>query len=174
VDTVAGLVALADVGVIEVHPWNSTIDDLEHPDQMVFDLDPGDGVEWNFVQQTAIELRNWLKHEHRLQSWPKATGGKGLHLMVPLDGSRDHDQAREWSHRLMASFARKDARYTVSSSLRERPGRLFLDYLRNGRGTTAVGTYSPRARPGFPVAVPLTWKQVEGGVRADAKLMMEF
>jgi bifunctional non-homologous end joining protein LigD len=168
VDSVAGLVALADIGVIEVHPWNSTLDDLEHPDQMVFDLDPGEGIEWEFVRETALDVRDWLKTEFGLRSWPKATGGKGLHLMVPLDGSRTHDEARDWSHTLMGQYARKDQRYTVSASLAARPGHLFLDYLRNGRGTTAVGTYSPRARPGFPVAAPLTWKQVEQGTRSQA------
>jgi bifunctional non-homologous end joining protein LigD len=167
VDSVPGLVAMADLGVIELHPWNSTVDDLEHPDQMVFDLDPGTGIEWEFIRDTALDLRNWLKGEHGLKSWPKATGGKGLHLMVPLDGSRTHDQARAWSHQLMGLYARKDRRYTVSASLSARPGHLFLDYLRNGRGTTAVGTYSPRARPGFPVAAPMTWKQVELGIRSD-------
>jgi bifunctional non-homologous end joining protein LigD len=169
VDSVAGLVALSDLGVIEVHPWNSTVDELERPDHMVFDLDPGSGIGWEFVRDTALDLRNWLKAEHGLKSWPKATGGKGLHIMVPLDGSRTHDQARDWSHTLMGQYAKRDGRYTVSSSLASRPGHLFLDYLRNGRGTTAVGTYSPRARPGFPVAAPMTWKQVTQGVRSDFK-----
>jgi bifunctional non-homologous end joining protein LigD len=171
VDSVAGLVALADIGIIEVHPWNATVDDLEHPDQMVLDLDPGAGIEWGFVRDTALDLNEWLKKEHGLKSWPKATGGKGLHLVVPLDRSRTHDEARDWSHTLMGKYARKDSRYTVTASLAARPGHLFLDYLRNGRGTTAVGTYSPRARPGVPVAVPLTWQQVERGIRSDAVSM---
>jgi bifunctional non-homologous end joining protein LigD len=119
-------------------------------------------------------MRDWLKREHKLTSWPKATGGKGLHIMVPLDRSRTHDEIRDWSHRLMAQYARKDQRYTVSSSLSARPGHLFLDYLRNGRGTTAVGTYSPRARPGFPVAVPMTWKQVRDGIGSDFKSLTDF
>jgi bifunctional non-homologous end joining protein LigD len=169
VDSVAGLIALPELGVIEVHPWNSTIDDVEHPDQMVFDLDPGDGIPWEFVQDTALNLRDWLKEEHGLKSWPKATGGKGLHLMVPLDLTRTHDEVRDWSHTLVGAFARKDRRYTVLSSLAARPNHLFLDYLRNGRGTTAVGTYSPRARPGFPIALPLTWTQVEKGIRSDER-----
>jgi bifunctional non-homologous end joining protein LigD len=88
--------------------------------------------------------------------------------MVPLDGSRAHDEARDWSHRLVAQFARHDRRYTISSILAARPGHLFLNYLRNGRGTTASGTYSPRARPGFPVPVPLTWAAVERARRSDA------
>jgi bifunctional non-homologous end joining protein LigD len=168
VDSVAGLVALADIGIIELHPWNATVDNLEHPDQMVFDLDPGDGIEWGFVTDTALALRDFLKSEEGLSSWPKATGGKGLHLMVPLDGSRTHDQARAYANEIAGRFAKRDSRYTVVSNPRLRPSRVFIDYLRNGRGQTAIGAYSPRARPGFPIAMPLTWKQVEKGVRSDA------
>jgi bifunctional non-homologous end joining protein LigD len=109
-----------------------------------------------------------------LTSWPKATGGKGLHLMVPLDRSKTHNQVRDWSRALSGRFDRNDCRHTVSSSLAARPGHLFFDYLRNGRGTTAVGRYSPRARPGFPLAVPLTWHQVERGARSDAATLTDF
>jgi bifunctional non-homologous end joining protein LigD len=148
VDSVAGLIALVDIGVIELHPWNATVDDLEHPDQMVFDLDPGSGIEWEFVRDTALSLRDFLKAEEGLSSWPKTTGGKGLHVMVPLDARRAHDEARDYAHEIASRFARRDSRYTVTSNLKLRSGRLFIDYLRNGRGQTAVGAYSPRAREG--------------------------
>lgn len=167
IDSVAGLVALVDIGVIELHPWNATLDDLEHPDQMVFDLDPGSGIAWEFVRDTALGLRDFLKAEERLSSWPKTTGGKGLHVTVPLDGRRTHDQTRNYAREIASRFARRDSRYIVVSNLKQRPGHLFIDYLRNGRGQTAVGAYSPRARPGFPVAAPLTWSQVAKGARSD-------
>ena len=173
VDSAAGLASLADIGVVEVHPWNAMVDDLEHPDQMVFDLDPGSGIEWEFVTDTALALRDFLKQDEGLASWPKATGGKGLHVMVPLDRSRDHDQARRFAHELAARFAGRDPRYTVVADLKQRPGRLFIDYLRNGRGQTAVGAYSPRARPGFPIAMPLTWAQVAKGARSDRYRMKQ-
>jgi len=174
VDSVAGLVALVDAGVIEVHPWCSTVDDLEHPDVMILDLDPGEGIEWDFVRDTALSLRDFLKSEEGLSSWPKATGGKGLHLMIPLDGSRDHDAARNYARRIASSFAERGKRYTITAGASHRRGKLFIDYLRNGRGQTGVGAYSPRARPGFPVAVPLTWKKVEQGQRSDAMSLIDF
>jgi bifunctional non-homologous end joining protein LigD len=168
VDDLDGLLGLVDMDVVEVHPWNSTVDDLEHPDVLVFDLDPGEGIEWQFVIETAFALRDLLKAEG-LASWPKVTGGKGVHVMAPLSGEMTHDAAHRYSRELAQRIASLDReRYTTSAAIAERSGRLFLDYLRNGRGTTAVGTYSPRARPGFPIAAPVTWKQVERGIRPDA------
>ena len=168
IDSVDGLIALCDVGTIEVHPWNATVDAIECPDRMVFDLDPGRGIAWDFVTGTALLMRDFLKVEFGFASWPKATGGKGLHITVPLDGTRDHDGVRALSKEIATRFARGDARWVVTSSLKARGGHLFIDYLRNGRGQTAVGAYSPRARAGFPVAAPLTWAQVRRGVRSDA------
>jgi bifunctional non-homologous end joining protein LigD len=171
IEDLAGLLGLVEIGVVELHPWNSTVDDIEQADRLVFDLDPGDGVEWPFVVDTALALRRLLEGED-LQTWPKVTGGKGLHVMVPLPEPMPHDKARRWSRALAERIvATNRARYTVSASLAERPGRLFIDYLRNGRGTTAVGAWSPRARPGFPIARPVTWKQVEQGIDPAAFTM---
>jgi bifunctional non-homologous end joining protein LigD len=167
VDDLEGLLGLVEIGVVEVHPWNATVDDIEHPDTLVFDLDPGEGVSWNFVVETAIGMRDLLIEEG-LTSWPKLTGGKGLHLMVPITPDLDHDEAHRYCKELAQRFAAKDpGLYTISAALMKRPGRLFIDYLRNGRGTTAVGTYSPRARSGFPIAAPASWREVEAGVRPD-------
>jgi bifunctional non-homologous end joining protein LigD len=168
VDSVPGSVALVDAGVTELPPWCSTIDDLEHPDVMILDLDPGEGIDWKFVRVTALALRDFLKREEGLGSWPKGTGGKGLHIMIPLDGTRDHDEARNYARRIAAAFGKSDRSYTLASGAANRRGKLFIDYLRNGRGQTGVGAFSLRARPGFPVAIPLTWKQVENGQRSDA------
>ena len=100
---------------------------------------------------------------------PKLTGGKGLHLMAPLARKLRHDAAHNYARRLAQQFARTDPdRYVTSASLARRPGRVFIDYLRNGRGTTAVGAYSPRVREGFPIAAPVTWKGVERGICSDA------
>jgi bifunctional non-homologous end joining protein LigD len=147
------------------------VDDIERPDRLVFDLDPGPGISWAFVVETALQLRDLLDAEgHR--SWPKLTGGKGLHLMVPVTPLLTHDQARAYCRALAERIARTaPERYTLDPAPELRNDRIYLDYLRNGRGTTAVGAYSPRARPGFPVAAPVTWKEVEVGVAPDAYCM---
>ena len=163
-----GLFGLLEIGVVELHPWNATVDDIEHPDLLVFDLDPGEGVEWPFVTDTALALRDLLIR-HDLPSWPKLTGGKGLHLMVPIERSLTHDEAHVFAKEVAEKMAGANpARLVTSAGLSKRPGRLFIDYLRNGRGTTAVGALSPRVRSGFPVAHPVTWEQVESGIRPDA------
>jgi len=169
VNDLAGLLGLVDMGVVELHAWNSTVDDIEHPDQMVFDLDPGPGIGMGFVVETAVALRELLTREG-LDSWPKLTGGKGVHVMVPLDNrKRTHDQAHRLSRTLAEQIAaRQPDRLTTSPALNARDGRLFIDYLRNGRGTTAVATYSPRARRRFPIAAPTTWSALERGIRPDA------
>jgi bifunctional non-homologous end joining protein LigD len=168
VDHLDGLLGLVEMGAVELHPWNATIDDLEHPDMLVFDLDPGEGVAWSFVTDTALKLRDMLA-EADLECWPKVTGGKGLHIMAPIEPDMDHDQAREYCRALSARLAATDpGRYTISSAPIQRKGRIFIDYLRNGRGTTAIGAYSPRARKGSPIAAPVRWADVERGVRADA------
>ena len=163
VDDLAGLLGLVEIGAVELHPWAATVDEYEHADQLVFDLDPGEGVPWDFMIQSALALRELLAAQG-LESWPKATGGKGLHLMVPLAKRMTHDAAHPYAKRLARRLAATDERLITVSDPVKRGGRIFIDYLRNGRGKTAVGTYSPRARPGFPVAAPLTWRQVENGV----------
>jgi bifunctional non-homologous end joining protein LigD len=168
VDSLAGLLGLVEMGVVEVHPWAATVDDIEHADMLVFDLDPGTGVPWDFVIETAWRMRKLLADEG-FRTWPKITGGKGLHVMAPLERKLTHDAAHGYARWLAQRLAAMDAgRYTTSASLARRPGRLFVEYLRNGRGTTAVGAYSPRAQEGFPIAAPVSWKQVEQGIRPDA------
>jgi bifunctional non-homologous end joining protein LigD len=154
--------------VVEVHPWAATVDDIEHADTLVFDLDPGAGIAWDFVIESACRMRELLEEEG-VKPWPKLTGGKGVHLMAPLPRKLTHDAAHKYARRLAQRLARTDPdRYVTSASLARRPRRLFIDYLRNGRGTTAVGPYSPRVREGFPIAAPVTWTQVERGIRSDA------
>jgi bifunctional non-homologous end joining protein LigD len=171
VDSLAGLLGLVEMGVVEVHPWAATVDDIEHADMLVFDLDPGAGVGWGFVVETALHMRKLLADEG-LETWPKITGGKGLHVMAPLARKLTHDAAHVYARRLAQRLAATDReRYVTSAALAQRPGHLFIDYLRNGRGTTAVGAYSPRTREGFPIAAPVSWRQVERGMRPDALTM---
>jgi bifunctional non-homologous end joining protein LigD len=171
IDSVAGLVALIELDAVELHPWNATVDDLEHPDVMVFDLDPGEDVPWDAVTEAALALRDFLTSEG-FEPRPKSTGGKGLHLMLPLDGRATHDEIRVLSRRLAERFARTNPdRYTALSKREGRAEKIFIDHLRNGRGQTAIGVYSPRARANFPLAVPLSWAEVERGVPSDAYTM---
>lgn len=168
VDDLPGLLGLVEIGAVELHPWGATVEDIEHPDMLVFDLDPGAGIEWSFVIEIALKLRDVLAGEG-LNCWPKLTGGKGLHLMVPIQPEMEWDPAHEYARTIAERIAATaPERYVTSAALELRPGKLFIDYLRNGRGTTAIGAFSPRARPGFPVAAPVTWREVEHGIRPDA------
>ncbi|GFE82460.1 hypothetical protein GCM10011487_44600 [Steroidobacter agaridevorans] len=167
VEDLDGLLGLTEIGVVELHPWNCTVEDIEIADTMVIDLDPGPGIAWAFVVDAALTLRELL-HQHGYESWPKLTGGKGIHVMIPLEEKLSHDESHRCSRRIAAQLANIDPeRFTISASLASRRERLFIDYLRNGRGTTAIGTFSPRARPGHPIAAPATWDQIVSGISAD-------
>jgi bifunctional non-homologous end joining protein LigD len=164
VDSVDGLIALSrGLEAVELHPWNATVNDIEIADQLVLDLDPGEGVELAFVVETALRVRE-LMEDIGLKPWPKVTGGKGYHVMAPLPERMTHDKAHQFAHELARQISGTDDRYTTAASMGQRPGHLFIDYLRNGRGSTAVGTWSPRARPGFPIARPVSWKLLEQGI----------
>jgi len=167
VDSLDGFLGLVEIGAVELHPWNSTVEDFEHADRIVIDLDPGEGVEWDAVIETALELRALMSREG-FATWPKLTGGQGIHLTAPLEVAMLHDQAHRVARSLVADFAlRRPDRYVLAAQAR-RSGRIFLDYLRNGRGTTAIGTFSPRARENFPIAAQVTWKRIESGIVPDA------
>ena len=162
-----GLLALAQMGVLEIHPWGSTADNIEKPDRIFFDLDPDEGLAWDRVIAAALEVRALLE-SLALQSFPKTTGGKGLHVVVPITPTLDWDAAKEFSRRVAAKLAAKSpALYTATMSKRSRQGRIFIDYLRNGRGSTAVAAYSTRARAHATVSTPLDWAEVERGIRSD-------
>jgi bifunctional non-homologous end joining protein LigD len=170
VDCLEGFLGLIEIGAVELHPWNASVEDFEHADRIVIDLDPGEGVDWDAVVATALDLRMLMKREG-FETWPKLTGGKGIHLMAPLDQPMLHDKAHRVAHQLVSALAsRHPDRYLLSAQAKRRD-RIFLDYLRNGRGTTAIGTYSPRARQGFPIAAPVTWKRIESGIAPNAFTM---
>jgi bifunctional non-homologous end joining protein LigD len=164
---VEDIIALVQTGVLEFHPWGSQIDDIEHPDLMVFDLDPGEGVSWSAVIRTARDLRSRLG-ELGLPAFARTTGGKGLHLVVPLQPKAGWDEVKAFSRAVSEQHARTNpSGLTTTLSKAKRRGRIFIDYLRNGRGATAIASYSARARPGAPVAVPLRWNEVGSGVPSD-------
>ena len=169
IDDLDGLLGLLEMDVIEVHPWGATVDDIEHPDTLVFDLDPGEGIEWPFVQETALRCARCWKPRKVLspgRSSPAARACTSWSQSSAVDHGTRHMII---AARIAERFARKDpTRYTTSAKMSDRPGKLFIDYLRNGRGTTAIGTYSPRARAGFPIAAPVTWGDIEKGIKPDA------
>ena len=158
IDGVNGLAACAQMGVLEIHLWACRADRVERPDRLVFDLDPDDDVAFDRVKASAHELRERLE-DLGLTSFLLATGGKGLHVVVPLErrhGWEDHRDFAEAIARMMA--ADSSERYTAELSKAKRQGKIFIDYLRNGRGASAIAPYSSRARAGAPVALPVSWR----------------
>jgi bifunctional non-homologous end joining protein LigD len=167
IEDVRGLLGLVQMGVLEIHPWGSTIADLERPDRLIFDLDPDEGLGWDRVIETATAVRDLLK-DLGLRSFVKTTGGKGLHVVAPVRPQLDWDAAKAFCRAVATTLAAgAPQRYTASMSKAARRGRVFIDYLRNGRGATAVAAYSTRARARATVSAPLSWDEVENGVRAD-------
>jgi bifunctional non-homologous end joining protein LigD len=167
IDGLEGLLSLVQMNVLEIHVWGSRVKDLERPDRMVFDLDPGEGVTWADVRKAALELRQRLETA-ALRSFVKTTGGKGLHVVVPLQPKADWDEVKAFSKafaELMA--ADSPGRYVATMSKSRRRGRIFIDYLRNGRGATAIAAYSTRARPGAPVSVPVDWSELSDIASSD-------
>ena len=167
VETAADLVGLVQAGALEIHPWGSRIDDLEHPDSLVFDLDPGEGIAWKEILRVAGTLRERIE-SLGLTAFVRTTGGKGLHLVVPLEPCAGWDQARAFAKGVAEAHAKDDPKWlTTNMSKAKREGRIFIDYLRNGRGATAVASYTVRARKGAPVAVPIRWDELNAAMRAD-------
>ncbi len=160
VDDLAGLIALVQMDVLELHVWGARVDRIETPDRMVFDLDPDERLPWRTVVAAAKLVRDRLA-TLGLASWVKTTGGKGLHVVVPLTGPNTWEEVKSFSQAVAQSLA-KDApdRYTSKMSKAGRAGKIFIDYLRNGRGATAVAAYSTRARSSATVSVPVSWEEL--------------
>ena len=159
-DGVDGLIATAQIAAVELHSWGSALDDAGRPDRLVFDLDPGDGVDWPQIVAAAHDLKARLEAEG-YASWCRTSGGKGLHLVVPLVPACDWDFARAWCRAFAEKLeAASPELYVASVPKARRRGRILIDWLRNGLGSTAIASFSPRARPHATVAVPVTWREV--------------
>jgi bifunctional non-homologous end joining protein LigD len=167
IDSLPALIGLVQIGILEIHTWNSVVADLERPNRVVLDLDPGPGVEWPRVIDGARLIRARLE-ARGLVSFVKTTGGKGLHVVVPLDPGSSWDDGAAFARELAEAIAREHPReYVARMAKAERGGKIFIDYLRNQRGATSVAAYSTRARPHAPVSVPLGWDELSADVRSD-------
>jgi bifunctional non-homologous end joining protein LigD len=160
----AGLVALAQLGTLEIHTWGARSDRPEQPDLMVFDLDPDERLPWDRVALAAFAMRKQL-HELGFTSHVKTTGGKGLHVVASIRRGPEWDEVKAFTKAVVEQMEREDpSLYTTNMGKAHRRGKIFLDYLRNGRNATFIAPYSPRAREGAPVAVPITWEELARGV----------
>lgn len=155
-----GLVAAVQMGVLELHVWQCHADAVEEPDRLVFDLDPDAGLDFVHVREAAKLLRGMLA-EVGLQSFPMVTGGKGVHVVAPLQRGHGWDAHRDFAEALARTMAGNDPeRFVATMSKAKRRGKIFVDYLRNQRGATAICPFSTRARPGAYVAMPVSWPQL--------------
>ncbi|MBW3541175.1 MAG: DNA ligase D [Planctomycetes bacterium] len=160
IDDLPGLVTLVQLGVLEVHPWGSRTDNIERPDLMVFDLDPGEGVDWPEVVAAAHTVRERLEGLG-LTTFLRTTGGKGLHVVVPLVRRHEWDEVKDFAHAVADDVAAAaPERFIATMSKAKRRGKVYVDYLRNGRGATAIASYSTRARAGATVATPIRWDEL--------------
>ena len=161
VDSEDGLVACIESGAVEIHAWGSRVPEVERPDRIAIDLDPGEGVGFDETRSAARQVRLSLE-AIGLESWPLLTGGKGIHVVVPFAPAGDWTKVREFARTFCTALAQAAPdRFTVALPIADRAGRIFLDYLRNQRTATAIMPWSLRARPGSPVAAPLSWAELD-------------
>jgi bifunctional non-homologous end joining protein LigD len=159
--TPEALAGLAQMGVLEIHPWGSTNDKLERPDLIIFDLDPDVAISWRTLADSAADVRQQLK-SLGLESFLKTTGGKGLHVVIPIDPKLDWGKVKQFAHDFALAMEQQQPKlYLTKMSKAARKDRIFIDYLRNERGSTAIAPYSPRARAGASVALPLNWADLK-------------
>lgn len=160
-DDAAGVVSLVQMGVLEIHTWNSTFERLEHPDRVVFDLDPGPKTTWTEVIDGARLVRRLLARAG-LECFVKTTGGRGLHVVVPLTPRADWRTCLEFSRQFAAMLMARDRqRYTTDFAKAGRERKILVDYLRNNRTNTSIAAYSTRARKGAPVSTPIRWSELK-------------
>ncbi len=160
VNSADSLVAAAQMNTIEFHTWNSTIKRIDQPDRVIFDLDPGEGVTWGHLQEAAVLTRSMLQGLG-LEAWLKTSGGKGLHVVVPLAPKLDYEVVKGFSQAVVQHMARViPQRFVAKSGGTNRVGKIFIDYLRNGHGQTTATAFSARSRPGLGVSMPVSWEQL--------------
>lgn len=163
-----GLAALVQLGTVEVHVWGARIDAIETPDQVIFDLDPDPGVPIERVREAALTVRQRLE-DLGFESFLKTSGGKGFHVVLPLKPKADWDAVKGFARDFAKAMEQAEPKlYTATLSKKARKGRIFIDYLRNGRGSTAIAPFSTRARPGAAVAMPVAWELLENNLAPDA------
>jgi bifunctional non-homologous end joining protein LigD len=156
-----GLLSAAQMNTVEFHTWNARKDRVARPDRITFDLDPGEGVVWEEMQEAA-KLVHLMLTELGLPAFLKTSGGKGLHVVVPIKRLHDWDAAKGFSHAVVQHLARTIPQlFVAKSGPRNRKGKIFADYLRNGLGATTASAWTARARPGMGVSVPVAWKELE-------------
>jgi bifunctional non-homologous end joining protein LigD len=161
---VAGLVAMVQMGVLEIHPWGVRVESPDRADRIVFDLDPAEGLGFEAVIDAAREVRQRLK-ALGLESFVKTTGGKGLHVVVPVEATVPWKEVKSFAKGVSAEMtADAPDKYLTTAGKADRVGRIFIDYLRNDPTSTAVAPYSTRSRKGAPVAMPIRWDQVKPGL----------
>jgi bifunctional non-homologous end joining protein LigD len=161
VDGPAALRGLVQIGALELHVWGSRAEHLEQPDIIVFDLDPAENLKWREVAAAALLLKERLE-ALGLHPFARLTGGKGLHLVVPVKPGPRWPAVKKFARTVVEELVREQPRrFTASVSKRRRTDKIFIDYLRNDRGSTAVASYSPRARAGAPVALPIAWDELD-------------
>ncbi|MCE4556934.1 DNA ligase D [Pelomonas cellulosilytica] len=177
IDTVEGLLGATQMNVVEFHTWNSTVKHIDRPDRVVFDLDPGEGVAWAQLQEAALLMRTLLE-ELGLKSWLKTSGGKGLHVVVPLAPRLGSEAVKAFSHGAAEHMARTiPQRFVAKSGAGRREGRIFIDYLRNGHAQTTAAAFTARARPGLGVSMPVDWEQLptlKGGAHWTVRTAREY
>jgi bifunctional non-homologous end joining protein LigD len=160
IEDATGLIETVQMGAIELHGWGALADDIERPDRLIFDLDPDEGLNFDAVREAAVDLKQKLS-DLGLVSFPMLSGGKGVHVVVPLTPRAEWPEVTDFAHRFAAALAAADPeRYTATMSKAKRKGRIFIDWLRNQRGSTAIMPYSVRARPNAPVASPIAWSEI--------------
>ena len=165
--TAEDLVAAAQAGMVELHTWNSTAQAIDRADRIVLDIDPGADVPWAWVREAAGLTRTMFA-ELGLEAWLKTSGGKGLHVVVPLRPEYGHAQAKIFARKLVEHMARTiPQRFVAKSGAGNRVGRIFLDYLRNGPSQTTAAAFSARTRPGLGVSMPLAWEELEAVTAGD-------
>ncbi|HEX4761168.1 MAG TPA: DNA primase small subunit domain-containing protein, partial [Sphingomicrobium sp.] len=160
-DDIRGLLACVQMGTIEFHGWGSKVKKVEYPDRLVFDLDPDVGLDFARVKEAAVRLRGLLQ-DLGLKTFPLLSGGKGLHVVAPLDQTADWPKVKSFAERFSRAIAEAEpTMFTANIRKEQRKGRIFLDWLRNQRGATAVLPYSARGRDGAPVAAPIAWEELD-------------
>ena len=161
IENIAGLIAEAQMGTLEFHIWGSRVDELEKPDMMVFDLDPDEGMDLNRVRQGVRDMKNILA-ELSLSSYLKTSGGKGYHVVVPLQPAVSWDMFHDFARRVAQVMEQKwPDLYTSNVRKAKRADKIFIDWIRNGRGATSIAPYSIRARKGATVSMPIAWDELD-------------